>query len=240
MKHPETFSDHELLEILLYSVIRRQDTNALAHRILLYFKDLKSVFEADVNDLKKIDGVGDKVAMHIKTVGLIMTRAEISAKSEFFKPRSNLHSVIGDVTAFFQGETEERFVCFFLDERYRMINYVECTSHDAYSVNIDIKLIVDALAISKPTYAIIAHNHPTGSVKPSNDDDVSTVKLYMTFSLHGVQLTDHLIVGHNKYFSYFKEGRMQHIKDTYKLDTLIKKSFDEHQKSLEYYRQFDD
>ena len=54
----DNFSDHEVLELLLYYVIPRGDVNPLAHRLLDHYGSLRAVFDADPSDLQKISGVG--------------------------------------------------------------------------------------------------------------------------------------------------------------------------------------
>ena len=76
LKSPDSLNDHEILEILLYFTVKRKDTNPLAHKILSYFKDLSAVFEADADTLKKIDGVGDKIAAELLTISQVIKRVE--------------------------------------------------------------------------------------------------------------------------------------------------------------------
>ncbi len=87
LKSPDSLNDHEILEILLYFTVKRKDTNPLAHKILSYFKDLSAVFEADADTLKKIDGVGDKIASELLTISQVIKRVENikknSDKTEF-------------------------------------------------------------------------------------------------------------------------------------------------------------
>ena len=80
-----------------------------------------------------------------------------------------------------------------------------------------------AVAIHKPAYAIIAHNHPSGSVTPSEADDLTTMKINTLCAVHGVNLIDHVIVAGNKFYGYNSEGRLQAVKENSDLDKLFMK-----------------
>lgn len=62
----ESFYDHEILEMLLSYAIVRGNTNDIAHRLINQFGSLDGVFEANYEDLLKVDGVGEKSATIIK------------------------------------------------------------------------------------------------------------------------------------------------------------------------------
>ena len=59
------FADHEVLELLLYYAIPRKDTNELAHRLLQKFGSLQNVFSAPLEELAKVDGVGESAALFL-------------------------------------------------------------------------------------------------------------------------------------------------------------------------------
>ena len=69
------FADHEVLELLLYYAIPRKDTNEIAHRLLQKFGSLQNVFSAPLEELAKVDGVGESAAL-LFTAGA----AEVIAK----------------------------------------------------------------------------------------------------------------------------------------------------------------
>ena len=223
IQSPDSFAEHELLEVLLYSVIKRQDTNALAHRILSYFKNLKAVFDADINTLMKINGVGIRVATHIKTVGLIMNKAYTNKQTEIpaLKSFDKIKTLIVD---YFKNERTEKFVAFYLDNNSKVISINEHTSKSQNMITIDTTKIIDTISVVKPTKMIIAHNHLSGSITPSGADDNTTTKLIMLLNLHNVSLLDHIIISNGNTYSYFAEGRLQHIQKIANIDNILKKS----------------
>jgi DNA repair protein RadC len=223
IQNPDSFAEHELLEVLLYSVIKRQDTNALAHRILSYFKNLKAVFDADVNTLMKINGVGIKVATHIKTVGLIMGKI-YNSKQVDAPALKSFDKIKSLVISHFENESTEKYMVFYLNNQSKVISVSEHTSSQRDKVTIDTTKIIDAISILKPAQMIIAHNHISGSATPSGADDNTTTKLVMLLNLHNVSLLDHIIISKGNTYSYFAEGRLQHIQKIANIDNILKKS----------------
>lgn len=225
LKSPDSLNDHEVLEILLYSVVKRKDTNPLAHKILSYFKDLNAVFEADAETLMKIDGVGERIAAELVAIGLVIKRCEKIKRGESGRQFRSLSNVLPLIEEAFRGVTTERFVLFAFDERKKFKTKITFDS-DAYSsVAFDAQKLADAITVIKPKSAIIAHNHPTGITEPSNADDLATTKIEMIFALHGVTLLDHIIVADGcEPYSYFAQGRLQNIKNNCNIDRLIERS----------------
>jgi DNA repair protein RadC len=103
-------------------------------------------------------------------------------------------------------------VILFLNKKYKLIANVEFSNNAISSVSAEIPELVKVINIHKPSYAIIAHNHPSGNVLPSAQDDFTTKKLNVIFDLHDVNLFDHIIVSGNKAYSYNQEKRIEETK----------------------------
>ena len=72
----------------------------------------------------------------------------------------------------------------------------------------DIKLILQVAILTNASGIILAHNHPSGTLKPSSQDDVLTNKVKSASELIGINLLDHVIVTNESYYSYADEGRL--------------------------------
>lgn len=216
---PETLSDHELLEILLYPVIRRKDTNGLAHKLLKVFGNLKNLFNADASEIASVDGAGEAVAAHIVSIGRIfaIVRQEKERDIKWFSFDNNRKEIV----RLFYGLNDERFIIVLLNAKYGKITHLSFEDHDRFSVKAEIPEIAKAFALHKPKYAIVAHNHPSGDVNPSEADDFTTKKLNLLCDLHGVTLIDHVIVFGEKAFSYHVSGRMHYIKETADINKIM-------------------
>ena len=72
----------------------------------------------------------------------------------------------------------------------------------------DIRIIMQAAILGNASSIILAHNHPSGSLKPSAQDDLVTTNLRKAAKLFNITLLDHIIVTDSGYYSYLDEGRI--------------------------------
>ena len=221
IKYPDSFADHELLELLLFYAIPRTDTNPIAHGLLNTFGSIENVLSADAKELQSVDGVGEKTAAFISLLGKLLKRVE---ETKAGRPKKNMFSLAKnkqDAIDFFKGINTEKMFISLLDERFNEITKLVYTQNDSQSVTVLIPDIAKAIAINKPRNIIIAHNHPSGAYAPSKEDDFTTAKLNMLCAIHGIKLCDHYIVADGKIYSYFLNGRLDYIKLNYNINDLL-------------------
>ena len=219
-EYPDSFSDHELLELFLYTVVPRKDTNPLAHRLIKAFGSLKNVFNATAEQLMAVEGVGKAIAAQIVLHAKIMNK--ISALSPenavaFTSPaciKSELIKLFGRVKG-------EKFYFFLLNESFGQVFRLEFIGKTEDAVFADTSEIAHAMSVNKAKFALIAHNHPSGNLTPSEADDVATSKFYIMCDVHGVKLIDHVIVAGKETYSYFAEKRLDYIKERVKSEKYI-------------------
>lgn len=209
----DSMDDYELLEVLLYSVISRQDVNPVSHRLILYFGSLDGVFNAKKEELLSVKGVGDKIASYILTVGEIYKRAKSQEKPQEKKWKS-FGDVKSAVIKMFENCDTEHFTILLLDKSFALIRKIDFSNGNVSSISPDFRDLSAIIAMTKPFYAVISHNHPSGNIAPSIDDDISTAKLNNLCEVHGVELVDHIIVGKDSAYSYRSsmEHRLEIIK----------------------------
>ncbi|MBE7081255.1 MAG: hypothetical protein E7372_01700 [Clostridiales bacterium] len=210
LKNTDGLNDHQVLEILLFFAIPRKDTNPLAHKLIKFFGDLKGVFSASVKQLMSVDGVGKKTASFIVAIAEVFKRIE--AKKEKEISFSNPQQTREYLASVFAGLLREKFIMLFLDTKFRLLAKVEFTDNQRDKVSAEIPEVVSAINIYKPTYAIMAHNHTSGSALPSNEDHFATKKMNLICELHDVNLIDHIIISFDDSFSYKGENLIDNIK----------------------------
>lgn len=220
---PDTLSEHELLEIFLYSTNKRCDTNPIAHRLINVFGSLKGVLDADAEQLLSVDGVGEKTA-----VSLTLFRKFIQAYNQE-KPTLigkkigiSFFEAYPELVELFKGCDKEKFVVRLVDCEKRLLSDVDLGGNGIIidSINED---LVCAIKMTGATGALIAHNHPSGNYKPSDSDDLTTAKCHVLCSVHGINLLDHIIVAPNGGFSYFCSRRLHKIRENINLDNILDK-----------------
>ncbi len=218
--------DHELLEILLFNAIPRKNTNPLAHSLIQTFGSLGGVFEADVDKLMSVEGVGESTALYIKCVGECMKR--INPANVGFAVIKCYKDVADFVTMRFRGKSAEVLEFYFLDRAGKVTSIYPFTCGDAHKVEIASQKITSIIATSHPYSIVIAHNHPQGAAAPSENDNLFTKEMQVICSINGVNLQDHCIYGADgEIYSYFRSGEIDKIKNSYTfrnlLDEYIKK-----------------
>ena len=220
INNPNSFSEHELLEVLLFYAIPRINTNDIAHRLIRTFGSLQKVLSASEKELLTVDGIGKKTAVQIMLVGAIANTVSLQVKPK--TPLKSLSKVKEMVFEYFAGLCDEKFLLILLDNRYKEITKIEFCDQHVDRVSAEIPEIANVLALHRPSYAIIAHNHPSGNVEPSLSDDLTTQKINLLCNVHNVVLIDHIIVSDKQVYSYYDKDRLSKIKKVADLDKILK------------------
>ena len=118
----EGFEEHEILEYMLFYVLPRVDTNAVAHRLIDTFGSLSGVLEADARDITQIEGIGEKSAAYLSMFPEVFRAYQRSKLGK--RPRIKS---IKDACAFAKsllfGKAYEQFYVIWLDTQNRVIHY---------------------------------------------------------------------------------------------------------------------
>lgn len=212
IKHNDSFSDHELLELLLTYAIPRVDTNKTAHKLIDAFGSLQAVISADPKVLTTVDGVGDSAAYFLSLVGKVSeTTRSVGPKKKTFGSIEDAKKYLAEEFTHYDCEV---FFVIYLNSRDKVIKIDKIDNDSKSSVAINTKSLLQGIMINKPYAIIIAHNHFAEFPYPSKDDDDATAKIYLMASFNKVMLYDHLIFGGKSCFSYFYDNRLQEIKSS--------------------------
>lgn len=217
----ELLQEHERLEMLLFNAYPRINTNPIAHQLLNAFGSIRGVFEADLKELTKVDGVGESVALYLKCVAACAKPAYSSDGAEIFLKN------YGDFKEFavrrLRAKTEEVLELYMLEKNGTVKYIFSRRGGNGHRVSVDRDEISAAITSAKPYGILIAHNHLTGDSRPSEQDDKFTAEISVLCNLSGIMLYDHCIyAADNNVFSYFTEGKLDEIKSKYNLNSIIK------------------
>jgi len=199
----DAFENHQALEMLLFFCIPMKDTNDLAHKMIKEFGSLAGLFEADPKDICKRCGVSENAAI---LVSLIPSLARRYFKGKWGdKPILNSSTKAGEYAmSLFVGRTYEAFFVICLDSQNR-VNYAALLHEGTLNeVSVYPRLVIEMVLRHQANSVILAHNHPGGSLNPSNDDIELTKKIKAALELISVKVVDHIIVAGDK-FTSFKE-----------------------------------
>jgi DNA repair protein RadC len=201
----EELHDYELLEILLFAASPRQDTKALAKKLIEKFGDISAVVNADMLALQEVEGVGEAAIVQIKIIFRIIQRVlKNSAKA---KPvLNNWQAVLNYAFASLKNLNHEVFRVLFLDKKHQLIEDELLSIGENNHVFVSAKTIAKKALILHAASVILLHNHPTGEAKASISDIKTTKEIFSALKNLDIKILDHLILAKGEYFSFAAEG----------------------------------
>ena len=223
LNNADALTDHQILEVLLFYVVPRIDTNPLAHTLINTFGSFSAVFNATFSQLVGVKGVGEKTAIYInllaKSIDTVINSNDCPVILNGFE------AIKKEASKIFNFEKEEKLFLYMLDKKYKKIATLQFSDRDFYAVKLEVSEIANAFALYKPAHVILLHNHPSGVAEPSKADDISTKRINLLCESHGIDFCDHVIAGSCEFFSYVRSGRMDEIKKSADLKKILD-SFD--------------
>ena len=200
------FSEHEIIELLLFFGIPMKDTNEIAHHLLNSFGSISDVFNAHYEDLIKVKGMTKNAAVLLKMMPDLFKRYVKNAKN--VATLDNIETINEFFTSeYFGAKNEEIKVCC-LDNDMKIRYCTTVIEGGIEKATVDMRKIVETVFRANATYVIIAHNHPNGSPVPSDEDIAVTRTIKSTFDLLDIVLLDHVVVGKNTVISMKQMGYM--------------------------------
>ena len=196
------FSDHEILELLLFYGIPNGDVNPLAHRLLDRFSNISTIMDAPIEALTSVNGVGEHTALLLKLIPDLCRKYMLDKNN----PSKNIYlsntAALGEfVRHRFIGVTQEQFYAIFLDNNCKVIKHGVMFEGGINAVHVNFRSIAEAALGCQATCVAFAHNHPKASAKPSIEDARLTVQLANTLKPLGIEIVDHIIVSDTEYVS---------------------------------------
>ena len=104
--------------------------------------------------------------------------------------------------------TVEECYVLLLNNRNKVIDNVRIATGGLTSTVVDIRLVMREALVKRATTIALCHNHPSGNLRPSNEDDRLTQNIASACKIMNIRFLDHIIVAGNKYYSYNDESRL--------------------------------
>jgi DNA repair protein RadC len=201
-----SLSDAELLAIILGSGSKNETVVQLAQRMLSENQNnINQLAKLSLNDLKKYKGVGIVKAINIAAAFELGRRRKESDAADRIKITSSnvayqlLQKRLSDLP-------HEEFWVLILNRANQVIKEEYLSKGGISGTVVDIRLICKSAIENSASGIVVAHNHPSGQVLPSDQDKSITKKLKEALKLFEISLLDHIIIGDQKYFSFSDEG----------------------------------
>lgn len=209
-KGSQNLTNAELLAILLNCGTNELSAIDIAKLLLRktnnQFQQIGTMTVSDILNLK-IKGIGKSKAT------LILAALEIGLRREQEYSQSIFISSSAKVAAYLRSKYQyyqrEIMIALFISRNNRIIKEEIITEGGLSSTTFDLRVIFRMVFIYKATALLICHNHPSGDIENSKDDDDITKRIHEACKLLDIIFFDHIIVGTDGYFSYAQNGMLK-------------------------------
>ena len=199
------FEELQVLELLLFYCIPRQDTNPIAHALLDQFETLDQVLDASVEELQKVPGIGENAATFLSLVHVVDRRYQIS-KEQHLRIFNTIDQCGRYLWSRLKDLRYETVYLLCLDAKCKVLCCKKIGEGSVNSAAIPIRRIVEIALGANASSVVLAHNHPSGIAVPSDADKLTTRKVAAALSSVEIQLVDHIVVAEDEYVSMVHSG----------------------------------
>ena len=205
---PSALSDAELLAILVGSGSTKEDAVSLMKRILNDCKNnLNTLGKLSIRDLCRYNGVGPAKAI------TILAACELGKRRQMERPEerpdlSTATRIYNHMHPMMQDLDTEEFWLLLMNQDFRLIREQKIAHGGISEVAVDIRLLIKEALLCNATILAVCHNHPSGSLRPSQADNDLTQSIRRACAVMRIKFMDHVIITDGAYYSYHEEGRM--------------------------------
>jgi DNA repair protein RadC len=212
---PRALSDAELLAILLRSGTRGRSAIDLAHTYMAAFGSLRELLAADWEawNGKKTEKRTEKKGMGLARYAALQAALELTRR-HLLEPAKvgSVLSAPNAVQTFLQAQLRDRpyevFCVLFLNSRHRLIAFEELFRGTTDAAQVYTREVLHRALRHNAPAIILAHNHPSGDIEPSEADEAITRRIREALALVDLKVLDHIIVGDGGCFSFSEHGML--------------------------------
>ena len=201
-------SNAELLAILIGSGNTEDSAVELMRKILAdYRNSLSGLGKASIDELCRYKGIGPAKAITILAASELGKRRKEEGAEERPAILSSkdvyecLYPLMCDLS------TEECWVLL-LNQASKVIDKVKISTGGLAATAVDVRCILREALLKRAPAIALCHNHPSGSIRPSREDDRLTEQLFRACQTMNIRLVDHVILTDGRFYSYLDEGRI--------------------------------
>ena len=204
----ETLSNAELLAILIGSGNTDESAVDLMKRVLNDCNNnLNTLGKKTIHELCAYKGVGEAKAISIIAACELGKRRQME-KAEERPALSSATRIYNYMHPLMQDLDVEEFWVLFMNQDYRLIKKSRIAHGGISEVSVDIRIIMREALLVNTTVMAVCHNHPSGNLRPSSQDDALTTTIQKASQLMRIRFYDHVILTDGNYYSYHEEGRL--------------------------------
>lgn len=191
------FDPHNIIELLLFFGIPQGDVNPVAHELINKFGSLSGVFDASMEDLCSVKGIGEHSATLIKLIPCLFEAYSIEKFSKRTTVKKDSDEFYQTIVASSMLKSKECVWLYLFDNKNDLIESVMVHEGSVNSAKFEIRKLVEAAIKYNASTVTLVHNHPEGVAFPSNDDIQTTKIIGSVFNAMGVYLSEHYVVANN-------------------------------------------
>ncbi|MBR1933890.1 MAG: DNA repair protein RadC [Prevotella sp.] len=207
-KGAQALSNAELLAILIGSGTPGVSAVELMQNVLSDCKNnLNTLGKMTIRELMQYKGIGEAKAITLLAACELGKRRQLEKAEErpdlgtATRLYNHMHPVMQDLDV-------EEFWALLLNQNYRLIKKVRIARGGITEVSVDVRIILREALLCGATIVAVCHNHPSGSIAPSRQDDQITQSIKHACEVMRLHLMDHVIVADGQYFSYHEAGKL--------------------------------
>ena len=203
---PSKLTDIELLAIIVKTGSRNSSVYDISKEVLDRINNLNNLIDVNINTFNNIKGLGKVKIIELLASIELGRRIYLSTNNKNKYLSSN--DIFLDNKGLFYNKKQEYFYCIYLDNKNNVID------KKLLFIGTLNKSIVHPREIFKEAYLLSAskficlHNHPSGDIKPSQEDIFLTKNLIEISFIQGITFLDHLIISDEKYYSFYDESNL--------------------------------
>lgn len=203
-----SLNNNELLALIIKSAYKDKNVFELADDILNLANGFNNLLSLSYEELISIKGIKTAKALEIMAILEISKRlSKIDMINE--KQLTNPSKVVEWIRFNVGFSNQEEFFAVYLNAKGSIIKAEVMYKGSKNSSIVGIDEILRKAIILKASALVVAHNHPSDDVEPSNNDIELTNKLYRASKLVGIPLLDHLIIGKSSHFSFRNNSMLE-------------------------------
>ena len=205
---PDALTDAELLGILIATGTRTKSALDLAREVLeLSHKNLSELGRLSLTELQQVHGIGEAKAITICAALEIGKRRQISDVPDRTTVRESADAA-KVLIPLMRDLNHEAFYVMYLNQANRVLKTEKIADGGMTMAIVDIRIVLKTALILNANQVIMAHNHPSGSLRPSEADKQLTRRVRDAAKLMDIRLIDHLIIAGSRFLSLADEGEL--------------------------------
>ena len=204
----DALTDAELLAILIGSGTQQYSAVDIAKHVLGKFGgNLNTMGKARFDEFEDIEGVGIQTASKIIAAVELGKRRQATT-AELRPDMATATRIYNYMLPKMQDLATEEFHILLMNQNYRLIKSVKISQGGITETSVDIRVIIREAVLNNATILAACHNHPSGRLTPSRQDDELTQCIQKACQVMRIHFLDHIIVTDGAYYSYHEQGKL--------------------------------